>query len=105
MGEGGLCFLIHSCMGRPLGEGLLLPGIGARLLWKLAGAEGGGHGGDAMAAGRFSLLAVVGTREEGDDMGRKKVGKKEVAAVVFSRGGSAKMPPLARRGLLFIERH
>jgi hypothetical protein len=38
--------------------------------------------------------------EEEDSVGRER---KVVGGCGFSRGGSAKMPPLARRGLLFIE--
>jgi hypothetical protein len=33
----------------------------------------------------------------------KKTGKKEAGGWEKWRGGSAKMPPLARRGLLFID--
>jgi hypothetical protein len=36
-------------------------------------------------------------------VGRRRQGRKKLAARKKWRGGSAKMPPLARRGLLFIE--
>jgi hypothetical protein len=67
-----------------------LGGMGA---WRkeLAARKAGGHG-----RGGSSQRAAV----------RKKgTGKKGSGGCGFSRGGSAKMPPLARRWLLFIERH
>jgi hypothetical protein len=56
---------------------------------------------------------VVARQEEEEGAGRVlgghgavrrlKGGRKVVGGFGFSRGGSAKMPPLARRGLIFID--
>jgi hypothetical protein len=58
--------------GAHMGQGLLLPGIGARLLWKMAGAEGGGHGegseeGDAGSSG---AMAIRKNKGEAGEQGR-----------------------------------
>jgi hypothetical protein len=53
-----------------------------------------GRGGDAMDGQGGSQACCRGARR-----------KKGSGGCIFLRGGSAKMPPLARRWLLFIERH
>jgi hypothetical protein len=59
--------------------------------------EGGaGHGEERSRA----PCCWRGESREEDGVGRER---KAVGGCGFSRGGSAKMPPLARRGVLFIE--
>ena len=66
------------------------------------------EGGRAPCAGEEGLGAIHGRRSCTPRCSREEEGdreKKEGGGCGFSRGGSAKMPPLAKRWLLFIERH
>jgi hypothetical protein len=49
-----------------------------------------------------AVLPVAGVGKSGEEEGVGRE-RKAVGGCGFSRGGSAKMPPLARRGVLFIE--
>jgi hypothetical protein len=53
------------------------------------------------SAGRF--FCAMHREEESCACGREE--EEGCGGCKFLRGGSAKMPPLARRGLLFIEGH
>jgi hypothetical protein len=87
-GRGGIPLLARCARRAAMGGGKLQPDLGKE---------------------RRAPRSQEGSAEEaGADLhaccrGEKKTGKKEAGGWEKWRGGSAKMPPLARRGLLFIE--
>jgi hypothetical protein len=55
-----------------------------------------------MAAGRSSLLTAVENREEGDDVRRKKAGRKMLWRLKEMEGWECKIAKSKGRGLIFI---